>query len=102
MDGGTNIHNALAVADKDILTKKDIVEDVELVVITDGTEYIHDEELKERIKAKKHCILLEDPRDKEVMDSYERGFDTVLVAEASSIEEATAEGLKFVKQMGHR
>ncbi len=96
MDGGTDVHQALYKGGQDIEEQKEIDDKTELVLITDGTEWVEPTEIKERVKAKRHCILLEQPRDG-VLDGYKAAFDNVLVSSVPTLMDARERGLEFTK-----
>lgn len=96
MSGGTSIHNAVAQASEDIEKIKEVDDETELVLITDGTELLDADEINKRVTCKKYCILLESVGSS-MLDSYKKCFDTVLVANVSSVDDAMKHGLEFSK-----
>jgi hypothetical protein len=100
MGGGTNIHNALAYAGDDIRKSKEIKDETEIIVITDGTESVHKDEIAERLKGvtRAYAVLLERV-NKEIFREYEKAFTAVLMAQTGTVEEAMQAGLKFVEDI---
>ncbi len=96
LDGGTDVHKALYKGGQDIEDQREIDDKTELVMITDGTEWVEPGEIRERVKAKRHCILLEQPND-EVLSGYREAFDNVLVSNVPTLLDARERGLEFTK-----
>lgn len=96
MDGGTDVHKAMYKGGQDIEEQREIDDKTELVLITDGTAWIEPGEIKERVKARRHCILLEQPQS-EVLSGYKEAFDNVLVSKVPTLIDARERGLEFTK-----
>ena len=98
MSGGTDIHAVLSQACNDIKNIKEVVDETEIVLITDGTERLHPGEIRERVgkNTKSHCVLLENSSS---AANYAEAFDSVLVSKVTSVEEALSKGLEFTKQI---
>jgi Mg-chelatase subunit ChlD len=100
MDGSTSLHKALHAAAEDVKRIPELSK-AELVLITDGTEPASKVELDERVKVKRHAILI-DKRVKSspyCIDSFRDSFDTTIIAETSSVEEALKTGLAMIKAL---
>ncbi len=96
LQGGTDVHKALYKGGQDIEEQREIDDKTELVMITDGTEWVEPGEIKERVKARRHCILLEQPNE-EVLAGYKEAFDNVLVSKVPTLLDARERGLEFTK-----
>lgn len=100
MDGSTSLHKALHAAAEDVKHTPGLA-GAELVLITDGTEPASKAELDERVKIKRHAILIDKriQSNQKHLDSFKDGFDTTIVAEISTVEEALNTGLAMIKAL---
>jgi len=98
--GGTYLVNALQTAGKDLDYSEEIVDDVEVLVITDGDESISKEVVAETLgEVNSHVVLLDKlPEDR--LEEYKESFTSVTMSDigySSSIQEIKEKGLNFLK-----
>ena len=96
MTGGTDINVALHDAARDIEETNFVDGRTEIVLITDGTEFIDPDEIHEKIKVPIHAVLLEMSNDN-VIASYTRAFTSLIVSKSNNMEEAMKDGLKLME-----
>lgn len=96
MSGMTNLHRALHVAAEDIADNAEVFDETEIILVTDGTVDVNAEEIRRRIPYPIHVVLLAKP-SKELLNSYRKTFDTVIVTQAVSIEDALNGGMQLIK-----
>lgn len=97
MNGGTNLHSALFQASDDIQNSSEVVDETEIVLVTDGTESANPEEIAERVKVPCHVILLEEPAA-HVLEGYKECFKSVTLVHADTLESALEGGIEFLKK----
>lgn len=100
MDGGTSLHRALSVAAEDVARVPGL-EKAELVLITDGTEPASKQELDARVKVKRHAVLIDKSikSNQRNMDSFKESFDTTIVSDTATVEDALNTGFDLIKAM---
>lgn len=96
MVGSTDLHHALYTAGEDIKNNEEVFDETEIIVVTDGTVYVDADEIHHRINIPIHVVLLAYPKDKTCLDSYRRAFDTVIIAQASNLQEALSVGMQLI------
>jgi hypothetical protein len=95
MAGNTDILYAVNVAKRDIQDIPHIVDETEIVLITDGTESLGRAINFQGDNMKAHVVLLEKVRE-DVMANYKKVFNTVIESQVTTVDEALNNGLKLI------